>query len=69
MRRHFNSTAKKVGYNESAEPLLQEFIGRTPAVIDKVRSELPAGFSQKVADRIFGGLLEAANPLKRMAPG
>jgi len=28
-RRHFNSTAKKVGYDDNAEPLLQEFIART----------------------------------------
>lgn len=69
MRRHFNSTAKKVGYGESAEPLLLEFIARTPAVIAKVGGELPAGFSQKVADKIFGGLLDAASALERMASG
>jgi serine/threonine-protein kinase HipA len=68
LRRHFNSTAQKVGYGESAEPLLIEFIARTPAVVEKVRSALPAGFSQKVADTIFGGLLDAANALERMAP-
>lgn len=67
-RRHFNSTAKKVGYGASAEPLLQDFIARTPAVVDKVRSELPAGFSEKVADKILGGLLGAAQALERMAP-
>ena len=68
LRRHFNSTAKKVGYSENAEPLLLEFIARTPAVVDKVNSELPAGFSQKVADKILGGLLDAASALERMAP-
>ncbi len=69
MRQHFNSTAKKVGYGETAEPLLLQFIARTPAVVDNVRGELPAGFSQKVADKIFGGLLDAARALERMAPG
>lgn len=69
MRRHFNSTAKKVGYGDSAEPLLLEFIARTPAVVDKVSRELPPGFSQKVADRILGGLLDAASALERMGPG
>ena len=69
MRRHFNSTAKKVGYGDSAEPLLREFIARTPAVVDKVSGELPAGFSQYVADKILGGLLDAASALERMAPG
>lgn len=68
MRRHFNSTAKKVAYGDSAEPLLQDFIGRTPAVVDKVRAELPVGFSEKVADRILGGVLTAAQALQRMPP-
>lgn len=69
MRRHFNSTAKKVGYSDSAEPLLQDFISRTPAVVDKVRADLPAGFSEKVAEKILDGLLDAANALERMGPG
>lgn len=68
-RRHFNSTAKKVGYGDSAEPLLQDFIARTPAVVDRVRADLPAGFSDKVADKILGGLLDAASALERMGPG
>ena len=66
MRRHFNSTAKKVGYGDSAEPLLQDFIARTPVVVDKVRADLPAGFSEEVADKILNGLLDAARALERM---
>jgi serine/threonine-protein kinase HipA len=66
MRRHFNSTAKKVGYGANTEPLLQEIIARTPAVVEKIRAELPAGFSNKVADRILGGILAAAQALDRM---
>lgn len=65
-RRHFNSTAKKVGYGESAEPLLSDFIARTPAVVEKVGAMLPQGFSQQVADSILGGLLAAASALERM---
>lgn len=65
-RRHFNSTAKEVGYGANAEPLLVDFIARTPAVVEKVRSELPAGFSEKVADKILGGLLTAARELEGM---
>ncbi|NHZ67077.1 type II toxin-antitoxin system HipA family toxin [Massilia sp. CCM 8694] len=68
-RRHFNSTAKKVAYGDSAEPLLQDFIARTPAVVEKVRADLPAGFSEKVADKILSGLLDAASALERMGPG
>jgi serine/threonine-protein kinase HipA len=67
-RRHFNSTAKELGYGANAEPLLQDFIARTPAVIDKVRADLPAGFSEKVADKILGGLLASAQALERMPP-
>lgn len=63
-RRHFNSTARKVGYGESAEPLLRELIERTPAVVDQVQAELPAGFSQEVADKVLGGLLAAARSLE-----
>lgn len=67
-RRHFNSTAKEVGYGANAEQLLQDFIARTPAIVEKVRSELPAGFSEKVADKILGGLLAAAGELENMPP-
>lgn len=67
-RRHFNSTAKKVGYGDSAEPLIQEFIERTPAVVEKVRAALPAGFSEKVADKILDGVLTAARALDAMPP-
>lgn len=67
-RRHFNSTAKEVGYGANAEPLLQDFIARTPTVIDKVRAALPNGFSEKVADKILGGLLASAHSLERMSP-
>ncbi|TYQ05319.1 UNVERIFIED_ORG: serine/threonine-protein kinase HipA [Zoogloea ramigera] len=65
-RRHFNSTAKEVG--NGAEPLLQDFIARTPAIVEKVRSKLPAGFSEKVADKILGGLLAVAGELENVPP-
>ena len=65
-RRHFNSTAKKVGYGENAEALIQELIARTPEAVAQVQAELPAGFSQVVADKVLGGLLEAARALERM---
>jgi serine/threonine-protein kinase HipA len=69
MRRHFNSTAKKVGYGDSAESLLQDIIARTPAVVDRVRADLPAGFSDEVADKVLSGLLDAARVLDRMGAG
>ncbi|HVE11019.1 MAG TPA: type II toxin-antitoxin system HipA family toxin [Paraburkholderia sp.] len=67
-RRHFNSTAKKVGYGENAEPLLQELIGKTPAVVAQVQQQLPQGFSGEVADKVLGGLLAAARALEGMSP-
>lgn len=65
-RRHFNSTARRFGFGASAEPVLQELIARTPEVIRQVQRELPAGFSQKVADTVLGGLLDAARALEAM---
>jgi serine/threonine-protein kinase HipA len=67
-RRHFNSTAKQVGYGESAEALLEELIARTPQAIAQVQAELPAGFSQHVADRILTGLERAAQALASQSP-
>lgn len=68
-RRHFNGTAKKVGYGKNAEPLLQELVARTPEVVAQVQAELPRGFSQQVADRVLGGLLGAARALDGMPAG
>jgi serine/threonine-protein kinase HipA len=68
-RRHFNSTARRFGYGETAEPLLQELIARTPAAIDQVLRELPVGFSQEVADKVLGGLQGASRALEGMQAG
>ncbi len=65
-RRHFNSTAKRYGYGESAEALIQELTTRTPAAIEQVQRELPIGFSQEVADKVLGGLQSAAQRLEGM---
>ncbi len=66
-RRHFNSTAKAVGYAETAEPLLQELIERTPAAIAQVRAELPEDINAKVVDAILGGVEKAAQSLQNMS--
>jgi serine/threonine-protein kinase HipA len=65
-RRHFNSTAKRVGFGENAEPLLQELIAGTSEVIEQVQAELPPGFSQQVADTVFAGLWRSARALEAM---
>lgn len=65
-RRHFNSTARKVGFGADAEALIQDLVARTPAVVAQVGAELPRGFSQVVADTVLGGLLRAAQALEAM---
>ena len=67
-RRHFNSTAQRVGYASSAEPIIEEVLGRTSAVIAEVRAELPQDFSPRVADTVLAGLEEAARTLGGMTP-
>ncbi|MCM2251733.1 MAG: type II toxin-antitoxin system HipA family toxin [Ramlibacter sp.] len=65
-RRHFNSTARQVGYGQDAEPLLQDLIARTPEVVSQVQAELPKGFAQQVADSVLDGLSSAARTLEGM---
>lgn len=67
-RRHFNSTAQKVGYASTAELLIEEILARTPAAIAEVQAELPHDFSPRVLDAILGGLERAARTLGGMAP-
>jgi len=67
-RRHFNSTAQKVGYAPNAEPVINEILERTSTVISQVLTELPQDFSPRVADTILQGLEQAADALGAMAP-
>lgn len=47
----------------AVQAILDDPIGRTPAVVAAVRSALPADFPGQVADSILGGLQDAANRL------
>ncbi|MDX3905574.1 MAG: type II toxin-antitoxin system HipA family toxin [Pigmentiphaga sp.] len=67
-RRHFNSTAQKVGYAPTAEPVIEEILARTPAAIAEAQAELSGDFSQRVADTVLAGLERAAAVLEAMAP-
>ncbi|KDB64625.1 HipA-like protein [Bordetella bronchiseptica B18-5 (C3)] len=67
-RRHFNSTAQKVGYGPTAEPIIEDLLARTPAIIAAVQADLPQDFSQRVADSVLGGLAQAAKSLGAMMP-
>lgn len=66
-RRHFNSTAQKVGYASTAETIIEELLTRTPAAIAEVQTELPQDFLPLVCDAIVGGLEQAARTLRGMA--
>lgn len=67
-RRHFNSTAQRVGFASTAEPVIEEILARTPAAIAEVRADLPQDFSSRVADAILGGVEQAAAALEGMTP-
>ena len=67
-RRHFNSTAQKVGYASTAEPIIEEILARTPAAITEVQAELPQDFSPRVRDAILGGLEQATQTLGGTPP-
>ncbi|SAK66418.1 toxin HipA [Caballeronia catudaia] len=65
-RRHFNAMALKCGYGESAEPIIERIIGRTPAVIDEVAAQLPGDFPHRVTERIFAGMRKSLAALEAM---
>ncbi|MBB3182067.1 type II toxin-antitoxin system HipA family toxin [Variovorax sp. Sphag1AA] len=65
-RRHFNSTAQKVGLGRDAEDIITNLIDRTPGVIREVQAQLPKDFSPLVAERVMTGLQEAVNTLEGM---
>jgi serine/threonine-protein kinase HipA len=65
-RRHFNSTAREVGYGHDAEDVIQHVIARTPGAIRQVQEQLPKDFSPLVAQRVLGGLQAAVATLEGM---
>lgn len=65
-RRHFNSTARQVGYGQDAEAIIEQLIERTPRVIAEVQAQLPEDFSPQVAERVLGGLKTAVETLAGM---
>jgi serine/threonine-protein kinase HipA len=65
-RCHFNAMASKCFYAESIEPIIERVVAETPAVIDRIAGELPAGFPQRVVDTILGGLRNSASKLQAM---
>src|SRR3990172_5802739 len=65
-RGHFNETAARCGWGETAEPLIEEILAATPNVIASVQTDLPRGFPQQVLDTILKGLTDSAKQLEAM---
>ncbi len=65
-RRHFNDLAARCGLGETAEPLIEDILAATPAVIASVQQDLPKGFPQRVLGAILKGLSQSAKQLEAM---
>ena len=65
-RRHWNQMARSCGLGLDAEELIAELTDRTPAVIAKVESNLPAAFPQNISAPILAGLRRSAELLTKM---
>lgn len=62
--RHFFQTAQAVGFaRESMESILTEFAQSMDAVVEKVRSQLPADFPASIRDAILEGMQARARRL------
>jgi len=57
-------TAKRLGLGD-AQPILQELITRTPAVVASVQAQLPDDFPESVAEPVLAGLEASARQLQR----
>ncbi len=62
-RRHFNSTARQLGFGADMDELIDDIVQQTAQVIDAVRAQLPPAFPGRVAESIFRGLRSSAEQL------
>ncbi len=69
MRRHFNATAARCGWGESAEDIISDLLAKVDAAIDTVANQLPAGFPEDVAAAIFEGMRTQAKRLREQPAG
>lgn len=67
-RRHFNHTARKLGYGRDMESLINETLDQVEDAIASVTAQAPPDLSSQVAESIFRGLRASAEQLRRMAP-
>ena len=63
LRRHWNEMARRCGFGRTAEPLIEDLLGQTPAALDAVGNRLPKGFPGAVAEAIIEGVRQAARRL------
>lgn len=68
LRRHWLTLGTRHGIvdedGRQVQIILEDLIARTPGVVDSVRAMLPSDFPEQIADRILGGLQDAANKLE-----
>ena len=64
MRRHFNATAAKCGWGETAEDMIGELLTKVDDAIESVSKQLPDGFPEDVATAIFEGMRSQAKQLQ-----
>lgn len=63
-RRHFEALGKKLAVGAETANLIDEMLEKTATVIAGVQRELPRGFPQALADRIFEGMTRATRLLR-----
>jgi serine/threonine-protein kinase HipA len=59
-RRHWITTGKRNGLLLEANEIIDQVVGETESVIERVVAELPPDFSAPLADAVFAGLRRAA---------
>lgn len=64
MRRHFNATAARCGWGDSAEDIIDDLLSKVEGAIDTVSNQLPEGFPDDVAAAIFKGMRGQAKRLR-----
>lgn len=65
-RRHINSTAAQCFYGADAEDIIERVLERSAGAIERVAARLPTAFPEKVAEKVFSGLLWSAEQLEKM---
>lgn len=65
-RRHFNSTAARIGIGKDAEPIIANILTNTSQVVSAVQKKIPDGFPAEILDPILNGLTQQAKKLEDM---